>query len=173
MRALRTFALCTALVLSSAGCAALRIEPTDNPAATTGKVIGRVLLATVTAGESERTYALWRQSAAMNRMMSSWVGHSYSELLFKWGRPSDVFPDGSGGYVLVYFENRSMTTPGTSTTTTRADIQTYDYGLGLNATGTETSRTVYSPALTRNWTVFRNFRVRTDGTITEWSWRGI
>src|ERR1039458_10702181 len=56
--------------------------------------------------------------ARMNRVMSSWVGNSYGNVIAAWGPPDQVLDDGSGGKILVYTRVRSYTAPGTATTQT-------------------------------------------------------
>lgn len=40
----------------------------------------------------------------INKMMTSWVGHHYSELLESWGAPDRIVEDGRGGKIIVYEE---------------------------------------------------------------------
>lgn len=39
-------------------------------------------------------------AAQMNESMQSWVGHHYSEVVGKWGPPTRVLEDGSGGKMI-------------------------------------------------------------------------
>lgn len=51
--------------------------------------------------------ALGCASANLSKTMESWVGHSTSELIEKWGPPDSVVPDGKGGQCLHYVDQRS------------------------------------------------------------------
>lgn len=42
------------------------------------------------------------KSAAISRIMDSWVGHYESELVARWGPPTEIVPDEGGGKILIY-----------------------------------------------------------------------
>src|SRR6266849_38882 len=69
----------------------------------------------------------------MNKIMDSWQGHHYSELIMSWGPPQAVYDDGAGGRILVYTQQRQWTTPGHTTTTTTAQASVYDNMIWANA----------------------------------------
>ena len=104
----------------------------------------------------------------INNMMRSWEGHALPELIAKWGPPQQVFADGRGGQVFVYTQTRSFTVPGHATTTTNMN----GYTDGSNIYGTATSQTIYTPAMTQQWQVYRMFFLDSRGRIYRWAWRG-
>jgi hypothetical protein len=99
----------------------------------------------------------------INTMMQSWEGHSFPELISRWGPPQQVFSDGQGGQVLVYTQVRSYTVPGSSTTTTNLNGQVN----GNNINGTATSQTVYSPAMTYQWQIYRMFFIDATSVVSQ------
>ncbi|HXM40768.1 MAG TPA: hypothetical protein VN924_05920 [Bryobacteraceae bacterium] len=56
--------------------------------------------------------------ARMDKVMSSWVGNSYGNVVAAWGPPDQILDDGASGKILVYTKTRSYTVPGTATTHT-------------------------------------------------------
>ena len=100
-------------------------------------------------------------AARINRVMSSWQGHHFSNLIARWGPPQQVFDDGYGGRILIWTAQRSYTTSGTSTT------YGTDYGYIW------TARTTYNPAETYGWTAHRMFWINKDGFVYRWAWRGL
>src|SRR5579862_3873642 len=83
--------------------------------------------------------------AGTNKMMASWEGQHESNLLAKWGPPSQIMSDGSGGKVWIYTAQRSFqTAPATATTT--MDTTVYNYGNSSYGHGQAT--TVFNPAQT-------------------------
>ena len=57
-------------------------------------------------------------AARMNKVMLSWQGRNFNDVMASWGPPDQVFDDGSGGRVMVWTASRSYTIPGSSTTQT-------------------------------------------------------
>ena len=107
-------------------------------------------------------------AARINNIMSSWVGHHYSELFVSWGPPQYVFDDGAGGRVLVWAATRTYIVPGKSTTYTTGSATVWDNYIW----GSATSHTTYTPAQTYSWTAYRAFWIRRHGKIYRWAWRG-
>jgi hypothetical protein len=106
--------------------------------------------------------------ARMNRVMSSWVGNSYGNVIAAWGPPDQVLDDGSGGKILVYTRVRSYTAPGTATTQTSGTAAAN----GSTLYGTATSTTTYTPGQTYSWKIYRMFWLDKNGIVYRWSWRG-
>jgi hypothetical protein len=104
----------------------------------------------------------------INKVMDSWMGAHYSNLIASWGPPQQVFDDGGGGRLLVWTQGRSYTVPGYATTTTNFNANVYDNYIW----GSATSRTVYNPAQTYGWTAYRMFWIGSDGRIYRWAWKG-
>ena len=107
-------------------------------------------------------------TARINKLMASWEGHHYSNLIASWGPPQQVFDDGAGGRILVYTAVRSYTVPGQATTYTTGSATAYNSMIW----GSATSRTTYTPAQTYGWTAYRMFWIRRNGIIYRWAWRG-
>ena len=109
----------------------------------------------------------------MNEIMSSWVGDNANNLIASWGPPQQVMPDGSGGQILIYLQDRQSTSPGYSTTTSSASANAWGNYNYATATGYGTSNTVTTPPKTDRWTVSRSFWVDKDGRIYRWAWKGL
>lgn len=107
--------------------------------------------------------------AHINKVMQSWVGHHYSELITAWGPPQQVFDDGNGGRILVYTATRAWVVPGRATTYTTVNASVYDDYIW----GTSTSYTTFSPAYLQGYTAYRMFWISKSGYIYSWSWRGL
>ncbi len=102
-----------------------------------------------------------------DKVMKSWMGHTYDELLASWGPPSEIYKSGSG-YVIVYTTSVSWTTPGSSTTQMTGSA--YSYGGWTSLSGQAT--TTYTPATTHQWTSYRMFWVNSKGKIWKWARKG-
>ncbi|MDA2923759.1 hypothetical protein MYX65_03715 [Acidobacteria bacterium AH-259-L09] len=94
----------------------------------------------------------------MNKIMDSWMSHSYSDLVSEWGPPSQVLDIGAtGNKIVVYLYNEeTLIYPGTATAVT---------------TGTTTNVT-YRPPIKLKWTKYRMFWINSDGIIYRWAWKG-
>jgi uncharacterized protein YcfL len=114
-------------------------------------------------------FALVGCAARMNRVMASWEGHNFNDLMASWGPPGQVFDDGSGGRVLVWTVTRSYTTPGSATTRTTGSAT----ASGNTVWGSATSHTIYTPSQTHQWKAYRMFWVNQYGVIYRWAWRGM
>lgn len=108
-------------------------------------------------------------AAQVNRMMASWEGHHFSDLIEKWGPPQQVFEDGSGGRIFIYAANRTWVTPGYSTTHTTGLATAYNNQIW----GSANSYTTYTPAQVNGYTAYRMFWISSTGIIYRWSWRGL
>ena len=108
-------------------------------------------------------------AARMNKVMMSWQGHNFNDLLASWGPPNQVFDDGAGGRVMVWTATRSYTTPGSSTTQTTGSATI----TGDTIWGNATSHTTYNPGQTYQWNTSRTFWINRDGYVYRWAWRGL
>ncbi len=108
-------------------------------------------------------------AARINNMMSSWMGHHYSELIMSWGPPQQVFEDGMGGRILIWTAARTWTTPGQSYTNVYGNATAYDGYIW----GQAQSYTTYVPPQTYGYTAWRMFAIDKNGLIYNWSWRGL
>lgn len=158
--------LIAALLLSTAGCASLHINGSDSTGTKLAKGVARVPVAVLTLGRSE----MYHQR---ERVMRSWLGHAEGDLLMAWGAPAAVLDAGGGDRILVYTEGRMQVTPGRAVTTSRATASGQAYGSTVYGQAQGQSRTVYTPALVQQWTVFRQFRLNPQGRIVAYSWRGL
>jgi len=107
--------------------------------------------------------------ARINKAMSSWENHHYSDLIASWGPPQQVFDDGQGGRILVYAIRRQWTSPGKSTTRTIGSATIWDDYIW----GSATTITSYKPPETYGYTAHRMFWITRDGIIYRWAWRGL
>lgn len=105
----------------------------------------------------------------VNKVMSSWQGAQFSQLIMSWGPPQAIYDDGQGGRILVYTSTRQFVTPGQSTTMTTAQATAY----GNQIWGQAQSVTQYRPPQVSGYTAWRMFAVNRDGVIYNWSWRGL
>lgn len=105
----------------------------------------------------------------VNKVMQSWQGANYADLIMSWGPPQRIYDDGNGGRILVYTSSRSWTTPGQSVTSTSVQAQAY----GNTIWGQAQSITQYVPPQTQGYTAWRMFRVDRSGRIYNWSWKGL
>jgi len=98
---------------------------------------------------------------SVNKLMTSWENHHYSELIGSWGPPTQVYDDGQGGRILIYVYNRSYTTQGVSTTTTTGSgygtATMYDNNIWGNVNTSTQSTTTYNPPQTYQYTSNRMF----------------
>ena len=101
--------------------------------------------------------------------MKKWDGKWGMELISKWGPPTRIMSDGSGGQVWIYNRDRSWLYPGYSQTTTNV----YGGVYGNTVSGTATSTTVYTPSAVVGYTAYRMFWVHPDGRIYNWAWKGL
>lgn len=100
-------------------------------------------------------------ASRVNKVMDSWMGHHFSELVASWGPPQQTLDDGDGGRIMVWAADRSYAVPGRATTTAN------EYG------GMLTAQTTYTPAQTHGWKAYRMFWVDRDGRVYKWAWRGL
>jgi hypothetical protein len=108
-------------------------------------------------------------AARINKVMQSWEGAHYSQLIMSWGPPQGVYDDGLGGRILVYTQQRQWVTPGTATTTTDFSATGYDNYIW----GQAKSVTQFNPAQLHGYTAYRTFQINSAGRIVNWSWRGL
>jgi hypothetical protein len=108
--------------------------------------------------------------ASTNDIMKSWEGQHQSNLLAKWGPPSQTIADGSGGHVWIYTAQRQFqTAPATATTTMDTTVQNY----GNTSYGYGRAITTFNPAQTAGWQAYRMFWINSDGVIYRWAWKGM
>ena len=105
-----------------------------------------------------------------NKMMASWEGQHESNLLAKWGPPSQIMSDGAGGKVWIYTATRQFqTSPATATTTMDTTVHNY----GNTSYGYGQATTTFTPAQTASWQAYRMFWINSDGIIYRWAWKGM
>ena len=88
-------------------------------------------------------------SNKITELMKSWEGHHKSELIQKWGPPTNTSSDGKDGEILSYYYSRNNTT-----TTT--------YNQYTNSLNTRNN----------SYTSERHFYVNKSGVIYYWRWKG-
>ena len=115
------------------------------------------------------TVSLTGCAGRVNKVMQSWQGANYADLIMSWGPPQRIYDDGNGGRILVYTSSRSWTTPGQATTNTTVQARAY----GTTIWGQAQSITQYIPPQTQGYTAWRMFRVDRSGRIYNWSWKGL
>jgi hypothetical protein len=99
----------------------------------------------------------------VNKVMQSWVGHHYSELIAVWGPPSQIIEDKNGGKTIIYAHRRTYKAPDRAETT----IERPQRG-----TGDVRAETVITPGQTWNHETYRVFYTDANGIIQGWGWRG-
>lgn len=113
-------------------------------------------------------------ASSVNNVMQSWVGHTTDELMMKWGPPSQVIDNPSGGKVFVYVSNVSWTTPGSPgvapTVITNGYIDAYG---NFQATTYAVGGVAATPAQTSSYQRVRMFFVNSSGVIYGWRWQGL
>ena len=119
---------------------------------------------------------LWAGCSTPDKAMQSYLGHHYADLVANWGQPQQTMPDGSGGQIWTYLQDRHWTTPGTAQTTVQGNTSSYGNAYGGNyygnSSGYAQANTVYTPAQTRTWQVRRTFFINSDGVIYRYAWQG-
>jgi len=148
------------------GCASLHIHEADPKSVKITKGILRVPIGVLTLGLSEAWHA-------RERAMESWLGAHESSLLMSWGPPTQVYPDGAGGRILVYVYEHTYVRPGYATTTTTGTTSGYASGNNIHLDGQSQSITTYTPPQVQRRQMFRQFRVSPAGDIVGYSWRGL
>jgi hypothetical protein len=148
------------------GCACLHLRPGDSTVTQIAKIAARVPVAVLTLGISE----LWHQQ---ERIMSSWLGHTESELVAFWGPPGAVINGAFGRRALVYTENRMYTSPGYATSTSTGSGYGQVYGNAIYVQGQAQSFTTYTPPQTYQWRVWRAFVVDSTGGVINYAWSGL
>jgi hypothetical protein len=123
------------------------------------KVILILVALTVSYGCAER----------INQVMSSWDGHHFSDLIEKWGPPSQIFDDGNEGRIFNYDLDRSYVTPGTSNTYTSESANIY----GNSIFGSSNSYTTFTPSQIYSYKSYRIFWINRDGYVYRWAWKGL
>jgi hypothetical protein len=113
--------------------------------------------------------------------MKSFLNQPSSELVTRWGPPQQRMPDGQGGEIWTYFQQRQWTTPGQANTTvygtgnTSGNIYNNPYGATYqgNTSVYGTATTTYTPPQTHGYTGFREFFINSSGIIYRYSWKGL
>jgi hypothetical protein len=116
-----------------------------------------------------------------SKAMQSFVGQPSTELIARWGPPQQRTPDGQGGEIWTYFEQRQWTTPGQVNTTAYGTGNSYgnlygnSYGATYygNANVQATASTTYTPPQTHGYTAHRSFYINNNGTVYRWAWKGL
>ena len=120
-------------------------------------------------------------TGCVSHAMKSFVGHSSAELAASWGSPTERIPDGSGGEVWVYSQQRTVTTPGQVNTTASAYGNTTGtiypsppgFGYQENSYARGQATTTYTPPQNDSYTAVRSFFVSRDGIVTGYRWKGL
>jgi len=115
------------------------------------------------------------------RAMQALVGKPSTEVIAQCGPPQQRMPDGRGGEIWCYFEERQWTTPGQVTTTAYGTGNTYGninanvYGATYrgNSTAYAKATTTYTPPQTEGYTASRTFFIDRNGIVYRWAWRGL
>jgi len=90
----------------------------------------------------------------ISKVMASWIGYHYSDMMLKWGPPTYSTADGKGGQILVYQYDRS--------------------GGQIPGYVTKIGKTVFYTAPENvSYTAERMFYVNAKGTIYSWRWKGL
>jgi hypothetical protein len=97
----------------------------------------------------------------INRVMASWQGHHYHELIARWGPPQQVLDDGGAGRILVWSTYRETLRPQTTSTIELTQVDRMIWG---------TVETTRRPGF--GYLAYRMFWVSKSGTIYRWAWRG-
>lgn len=116
-----------------------------------------------------------------NLRMQSWIGHHESELIRAWGPASATSPDGAGGHILIYYFDKTHTTPDTRQTTTVTTTGPYAScpvvgGVVQNCQNTQArsiTRTVGEAPRQSGYIAQRMFYVNSGGVIYHWRWQGL
>lgn len=156
MKSLKMVALAGLLLLT--GCMALHIQKDDAPALMIVKGLARVPIGVVTIGMSEAWHATQRR-------MDSWIGENESKLLLIWGAPNRRIPLNDGGHICSYTQTKYINLPGHSYTTANVyNNGSYTY---IDAD------TTYLPGQTIENNLYRNFKINSNGIITDVKWHGL
>lgn len=109
-------------------------------------------------------------SQKMNKMMDSWVGCNYRDLMAAWGPPASTIDDGKGGQILIYQEGRTSentsSAPSYSTSFRVPNSPLPHQTMGLTMPGSSSTQT-------SNYATTRSFYVNQKGIIYNWRWSGL
>jgi hypothetical protein len=100
--------------------------------------------------------ALLPACASLNpsKVMQSWVGNHYSDLMMKWGPPTRSTPDGRGGQILIYeYDRDTGQIPGQAHSNPDGSVS-------------------YTAPTRTGYTAARMFWVDARGLIYSWRWKG-
>lgn len=111
------------------------------------------------------TISVMLLSACASTIMEGYMNKPLSEVVLKYGPPSNAFDMGDGRRAFTWLKTRTLVTPGTATTYGNGTATAYGVGNNVNVYGSYYGTTVYSPPvasdLTCAYTVFAE-RSRTD-----------
>jgi hypothetical protein len=113
--------------------------------------------------------------------MQGFMGQPSTELVARWGPPQQRTPDGHGGEIWTYVEQRQWTTPGQIDTTAHGTGTSYGtlYGDPYAATYYGSANvqagatTTYTPPQTHCYTARRSFFIDSNGIVYRWAWKGL
>lgn len=89
-----------------------------------------------------------------SKVMQSWVGSHYSNLMMSWGPPTRSMPDGQGGQILIYeYDRYTGQIPGTAQANPDGSVS-------------------YTAPRHTGYVASRMFWVDGSGRIYNWRWRG-
>jgi len=89
-----------------------------------------------------------------SKVMQSWVGSHYSDLMMKWGPPTRSMPDGRGGQILIYeYDRYTGQIPGRAHANTDGSVS-------------------YTAPTHTGYVATRMLWVDSSGVIYSWRWKG-
>lgn len=89
-----------------------------------------------------------------SKVMQSWVGSHYSDLMLQWGPPTRSTTDGRGGQILIYeYDRNTGQIPGTARTNPDGSVS-------------------YTAPRSTGYVATRMFWVTAEGRIYNWRWQG-
>lgn len=105
----------------------------------------------------------------LDARMAPWVGRNVSDLIAEWGAPQQSLPDGAGGQILTWFEQRFTATPQLVYVPPGACYQG-NWGPGWYSGGPYGWS---GPFVHDKYVVSRSFWVDAQGTVTRYAWKGM
>jgi hypothetical protein len=111
------------------------------------------------------------------QILNSWVGADVDQLVMSWGPPDRGYKLNSGGSVLEYGSQRTVTTGGYTTykpvTTYQSGSVYGNYGGSALYSGSSTTYVPQtSPVYTYDYTCVTRFNVGENNKIVSWSYEG-
>lgn len=115
-----------------------------------------------------------------DKAMKSFLGQPSSELVAVWGAPQQRLPDGNGGEIWCYPQQREWTTPGQANTSvygtgnSNGNLNWNPYGASYygNSSVQANAQTTWTPPQSHSYLATRTFFVNPEGTVYRYAWRG-